>query len=89
MDISSFRREPSGTSLVVQWLRLCISNAGVLGLIPGQETLTPHAGTEQQEENPLTPIDPGSDRRFSLSCWSVLRPLVFLCPHTELITNTS
>ena len=88
MDISSFRREPSGTSLVFQWLRPCTSNAGVLGLIPGQETLTPHAGTEQQEENPLTAINPGSDR-FSLSCWPVLRPLVFLCPHTELITNTS
>ena len=88
MDISSFRGEPSGTSLVVQWLRPCTSNAGVLGLIPGQETLTPHAGTEQQEENPLTAINPGSDR-FSLSCWPVLRPLVFLCPHTELITNTS
>ena len=82
MDISSFRREPSGTSLVVQGLRLCISNAGVFGLIPGQETLIPHAGAEQQEENPLAPINPGSDRRFSLSCWPVLRPLVSLVsPH--------
>ena len=24
-----------GTSLVVQWLRLCVSNAGVTGSIPG------------------------------------------------------
>ena len=27
-----------GTSLVVQWLRLCTANIGGLGLIPGQET---------------------------------------------------
>ena len=28
----------NGTSLVVQWLRLCIPNAGGLGSIPGQGT---------------------------------------------------
>ena len=27
-----------GTSLVVQWLRLCAPNAGSLGLIPDQGT---------------------------------------------------
>ena len=27
-----------GTSLVVQWLRLCAPNAGARGLIPGQGT---------------------------------------------------
>ena len=32
-----------GTSLVVQWLRLCTSNAGVVGLIPGPGTKIPHA----------------------------------------------
>ena len=32
-----------GTSLVVQWLRLCASTAGGTGLIPGQETKTLHA----------------------------------------------
>ena len=32
----------SGTSLVVQWLRLT-SNAGGSGSIPGQRTKTPHA----------------------------------------------
>ena len=31
------------TSLVVQWLRLCTSNAGGAGLIPGQGTKIPHA----------------------------------------------
>ena len=29
---------PQGTSLVVQWLRLCIPNAGGPGSIPGQGT---------------------------------------------------
>ena len=32
-----------GTSLVVQWLRLCVSNARGVGLIPGQGTKIPHA----------------------------------------------
>ena len=31
------------TCLVVQWLRLCTSNAGGMGLIPGQGTKVPHA----------------------------------------------
>ena len=31
-----------GISLVVQWLRLCVSNAGGVGLIPGQGTKIPH-----------------------------------------------
>ena len=31
-----------GTSPMVQWLRLCASNAGVMGLIPGQGTKIPH-----------------------------------------------
>ena len=33
----------SGTSLAVQWLGLRASTAGSVGLIPGQETKTPHA----------------------------------------------
>ena len=27
---------------MVQWLRLCVSNAGGVGLIPGQGTKIPH-----------------------------------------------
>ena len=33
----------SGTSLVVQWLRLCAPNAGGMGSIPGLGTKIPHA----------------------------------------------
>ena len=32
------RKDFKGTSLVVQWLRLCAANAGYPGLIPGQGT---------------------------------------------------
>ena len=32
-----------GTSLAVQWLRLCASTAGGTGLIPGQGSEVPHA----------------------------------------------
>ena len=34
---------PLGTSLVVQWLRLCTASAGGVGLIPGRGTKIPHA----------------------------------------------
>ena len=33
----------TGTSLVVQWLRLCTSTAGGMGSIPGRGTKIPHA----------------------------------------------
>ena len=35
-----------GTSLVVQWIRLCVPNAGGSGLIPAQGTRLPHAATK-------------------------------------------
>ena len=41
--LTSTREEPAGTSFVIQWLRLCASNAGGAVLTPGLETKTPHA----------------------------------------------
>ena len=40
----------NGTSLVVQWLRLCASNAGGVGSIPGLGTKIPHAVQWEQEK---------------------------------------
>ena len=37
------QKEASGTSLMVQWLRLHASIAGGMGLSPGQRTKTPHS----------------------------------------------
>ena len=37
------QKEKEWTSLVVQWLRLCASDTGAMGLIPGRETKIPHA----------------------------------------------
>ena len=34
----NYRKDQVGTSLVVQWLRLCAPSAEASGLIPGQET---------------------------------------------------
>ena len=31
------------TFLVVQWLRICLPNAGDMGSVPSQETKIPHA----------------------------------------------
>ena len=36
--VSTCKRMKLGTSLVIQWLRLCVPKAGGLGLIPDQET---------------------------------------------------
>ena len=33
----------TGTSVAVQWLRLCASTAGGMGSIPGRGTKIPHA----------------------------------------------
>ena len=44
-----------GTSLAVQWLRLCASNAGGAGSIPGRVTKIPHAKKKikkKQREGP-------------------------------------
>ena len=38
-----------GTSLVVQWLRLCTSTTGGSGAIPGQGTKIPHATRRGQK----------------------------------------
>ena len=40
-----------GISLVVQWLRLCASNAGGESLIPGQGTKVPRATGHSQKIN--------------------------------------
>ena len=39
-----------GTSLVLQWLRLCICKAGGTGSIPAQGTKIPHAVQCSQEK---------------------------------------
>ena len=50
-----------GTSLAVQWLRLCASNAGGAGSIPGRGTRIPHATWPKKTEpailsNPVLPV---------------------------------
>ena len=47
---------PSGISLAVQWLRLCTSNAGDKGSIPGQGTKILHAAKPKKEKNQLSKI---------------------------------
>ena len=47
---SSLRQVIHGASLVVQWLRLHIPNAGGTGSIPGQETKIPLAERRGQEK---------------------------------------
>ena len=43
-------KEPLGTSLAVQWLRLHASKAGGTGLTPGQGTPTQHGQKKRKEE---------------------------------------
>ena len=45
-----FKEVIKGTSLVVQWLRLCTFRAGDEGSIPGQGTRVLHAGPHGQNE---------------------------------------
>ena len=56
----------SGTSLPVQWLRLCTAHAGGVGLIPCQGTKIPHTAwwkkTNKQKKNYITST---SDSQYS------------------------
>ena len=45
-----FKMGPGQTSLVVQWLRLCASTAGGVGLIPGRGTKIRHAVLHSQKQ---------------------------------------
>ena len=42
LDNADLKTSKIGTSLMVQWLRLCTSSSGDAGLIPGQGTRIPH-----------------------------------------------
>ena len=41
-NLNFYFRNRGGTSLAVQWLSLCTSNAGSMGLIIGRGTKIPH-----------------------------------------------
>ena len=43
-------KDPYGTSLAVQWLRLCTSTAGGMGSNPGRENKIPHASPGGQKK---------------------------------------
>ena len=44
------KQQGPGTSPAVQWLRLCASSAGDVGLIPGRGTNIPHAAKCSQKK---------------------------------------
>ena len=54
--VSAFKNLDIGTSLVVHWVRLCASNAGGPGSIPGQGTRSrTHAATKSSHAAMKTP----------------------------------
>ena len=68
--LTSTREERAGTSFVIQWLRLCASNAGGAFLTPGLETKTPHAPCAVLSHSVMSdPLEPRG-----------LNPAKFLCP---------
>ena len=51
MSSSHLKKKKIRTSLAVQWLRLRISSAGGVGLIPGWGTTIPHAAQRAAKIN--------------------------------------
>ena len=51
MVVSRFKVFLLGTSLAVQWLRLCTSTTGGVGSIPSRGTKIPHATQRGQNVN--------------------------------------
>ena len=52
-QLQQFSRKQDGTSLVVQWLRLCTSTAEGTVSIPGWGTKIPHAMQHRAPEKKL------------------------------------
>ena len=77
-----------GTSLVVQWLRLCTSNAGDTALIPGWGTKIPHATAKRFFKSQRPCLGPkASDSLFFLhlpSLWPYFS-LLLTASHTSLL----
>ena len=64
-----------GTSLLVQWLRLCASSVGGPGSTPGQGTKISHAAQHRQKiKKKKKSMDPGAN---------------FLDSVLEIVTNSS
>ena len=53
--VNGIKIVPIGTSPIVQWLRLCSSNAGDMSVIPGWGTKIPHAVQYGQKLNKHKP----------------------------------
>ena len=51
------KRRTSGSSLAVQWVRLCASTAGGEGSIPGWGTMIPHAAQCGQKKKKKREIE--------------------------------
>ena len=54
-----YKNQLVGTSLVVQWLRLCAPNAGGMGLVPGWGTKILHAtqlGQKKKKAKCIIPL---------------------------------
>ena len=51
VECEPIKRVTWGTSLAVQWLRLCAPNVGDGGSFPGQGTKIPHATKHRQNNN--------------------------------------
>ena len=71
--------ETLGTSLAVQWLRLCASTAGDAGLIPGHGTKIPHAAAKtkqnktKQKKNEWKLFSPRGNAGFTVGTCRVKR----------------
>ena len=69
-NLHVMRCQRTGTSLVVQWLRLCAPNAGGMGSIPGQGTrilYTSPRGQKKKREREM------SKNRKTMFCTEKLR----------------
>ena len=60
----SFKNSIFGTSLVVQWLRLCAPSAGCTGSIPGRVTTILHAAQHSKEKKKKKHLWPHSNSEW-------------------------
>ena len=74
-EITAYSKLKLGTSLAVQWLRLCTSKAGGASLIPGWGTKTPDAAWRNQKIIKKNKLNLFISCLVAPSCLTVCNPL--------------
>ena len=82
-------KEKMGTSLAVQWLRLCASNAGGMDSIPGWGTKIPHGVAKKKEKKKKKKKEKMGAKTTKVRTTKFFLPNALLCRTVSPVCKTS